>query len=42
MDYDAVSRYLAEHMSKEEIEEENFGEILYRKNENVKKINKSK
>ena len=46
MDYDAVSRYLAEHMSNEEIEEEKFEEIVYRKNENVKKrkkkVNKSK
>ena len=37
MDYDAVSRYLAEYMSQEEIEE-----IVYRRNENVKKKKKKK
>ena len=42
MDYDAVSRYLAEYMSQEEIEEEQFEEIVYRRNENVKKKKKNK
>ena len=42
IDYDAISKYLAEHMTKEEIEEESFEEIIHRKNENVKKSKKSK
>ena len=37
IEYDAVSKYLGEHMSKEEIMEEKFEEIVYMKNENVKK-----
>ena len=36
MNYDAVSRYLAEYMSDEEIEQEMFQEIVYRRNPNVK------
>ena len=33
IEYDAVSKYLGEHMSKEEIVEEKFEQIIYMKNE---------
>ena len=45
IDYDAVARYLGEHLSKEEIVKENLEEIVYIKKENVnkkKKQNRSK
>ena len=42
IEYDAVSKYLGEHMSKEEIVEEKFEEIVYMKNENVNKKKRRK
>ena len=42
IEYDAVSKYLGEHMSKEEILEEKFEEIVYMKNKNVNRKKKKK
>ena len=36
IEYEAISKYLGEHLSKEEILEEGFEEIVYMKNETVK------
>ena len=37
LDYDAISRYLGEQMTKEEIVDEKFEEIVYKKNKNKQK-----